>query len=75
MRAIHLLLFFSIIVLYGCNTIEIAKEVTKATKSIKTSIDKIAGTQDETKGLDSIAKEKEIKVSDDIAKEKEKVAV
>ena len=49
MRAIHILLFFSIIVLCGCSTIEVAKEVTKATKSIKTSIDNIASAQKETK--------------------------
>ena len=75
MRAIHILLFFSILVLCGCSTIEVAKEVTKATKSIKTSIDNIAGTQEETKILDNIEKEKEIKLIQDITKEKEKVVI
>ena len=73
MRAIHILLFFSIIVLCGCATIEVAKEVTKATKSIKTSIDKIVATQEENKITDDIAKEKE--VTEDITKEKEKVVI
>ena len=70
MRAIHLLLFFSIIVLYGCSTIEVAKEVTKATNSIITSIDKVSSKQEETKISDNIEKEKEMKLTEDIAKEK-----
>ena len=75
MRAIHILFFFSIIVLCGCSTIEVAKEVTKATKSIKTSIDNIANTQEETKTLDDIEKEKGEKQQNDIEKEKEKIVV
>ena len=75
MRAIHLLLFFSIIVLYGCNTIEVAKEITRATNSIKTSIDKISSKEEEAIITDNIEKEKEIKLSEDIAKEKEKVVI
>ena len=75
MRAIHILLFFSIIVLCGCSTIEVAKEVTKATKSIKTSIDNITNTQEETKTSDDIEKEKEKKQQNDIEKEKEKIVV
>ncbi len=70
MRAIHLLLFFSIIVLYGCSTIEVAKEVTKATNSIKTSIDKISSKEEETKITDNIENEKEMKLTEDNAKEK-----
>ena len=73
MRAIHILLFFSIIVLCGCSTIEVAKEVTKATKSIKTSIDNIVSTQEEKKSTDVIEKEK--KQPDNIEKEKEKIIV
>ena len=75
MRAIHILLFFSIIVLCGCGTIEVAKEVTKATKSIKTSIDNISSAQEETKAPDDTEKEKEKKQKDDIEKEKEKIVV
>ena len=66
MRAIYILFFFSIIVLCGCSTIEVAKEVTKATKSIKTSIDNIASAQEETKAPDDTEKEKEKKQKDDI---------
>ena len=78
MRAIHILLFFSIIVLCGCSTIEVAKEVTKATKSIKTSIDNIASTQEETKTSDDIEKEKEKIVVEkkkerDVAKKQKKI--
>ena len=72
MRAIHLLLFFSIIVLCGCSTIEVAKEVTKATKSIKTSIDNIVSTQEEEKQPDDIQEEEQ---PDDVEKEKEKIIV
>ena len=35
MRAIHILIFFIIIIVNGCTTIEVAKEVTKATNSVK----------------------------------------
>ena len=73
MRAINILLFFSILILYGCSTIEVAKEVTKATKSIKTSIDNIASVQEKTKVSDNAEKEK--KQPDDIEKEKEKIVV
>ena len=38
MRAIFIFLMFVILVLSGCASIEVAKEVTKATKSIKSSI-------------------------------------
>ena len=72
MRAIHILLFFSIIVLCGCSTIEVAKEVTKATKSIKTSIDNIVSTQEEEKQPDDIQEEEQ---PDDVEKEKEKIIV
>ena len=73
MRAIYILFFFSIIVLCGCSTIEVAKEVTKATKSIKTSIDNIVSTQEEEKQPDDI--EEEEKQPDDIEEEKEKINV
>ena len=75
MRAINILLFFSILILYGCSTIEVAKEVTKATKSIKTSIDNMVSAQEKTKEPDDIEKEKEIKQPDDIEKEKEKIVI
>ena len=37
MRAIYILFILFIIILNGCATVEVAKEVTKATKSVKRS--------------------------------------
>ena len=73
---IFLLSIFMLIQL-SCTTVEVAKEVTKATKSIKTSVDKIINTKetnDEITNLknDSIKQEKEILA---IEKKKEKKLV
>tara|TARA_Y100000590_G_C15700213_1_gene1006487 strand:+ start:51 stop:545 length:495 start_codon:yes stop_codon:yes gene_type:complete len=64
MRAINIFNILFIIFLYGCSTVEIAKEVTKATKSVQTSINKI---KSEPKN------EKIIKQDNDIAKEKKSI--
>ena len=64
MRAINIFNILFFIFLYGCSTVEIAKEVTKATKSVQTSINKI---KSEPKN------EKKIKPDNDIAKEKESI--
>ena len=45
MRAIYILSFFLIIITNGCSTVEIAKEVTKAGNSVKTTIKKITSSQ------------------------------
>ena len=47
MRAIFILFIFIILILSGCTTVEIAKEVTRATTSIKTSIDNITTNKKE----------------------------
>ncbi len=62
MRAIFIL-FFIYLSLYGCTTIEIAKEVTKATDSIKTSIEKIA------------SKDKNQEIASNDEKEREKISL
>ena len=49
MRAINIFIFLSAILLQGCTTIEVAKEVTKATKSVKTSIDNIISKDESDK--------------------------
>ncbi|PPR47820.1 MAG: hypothetical protein CFH19_00187 [Alphaproteobacteria bacterium MarineAlpha5_Bin9] len=54
MRAIYIFLLFGLFVLSGCATVQVAKEVTKATKSIETSVKKIL------KSPDDIEKEKEV---------------
>ena len=46
MRAICILYILLIIILNGCATVEIAKEVTKATNSVKTTIKNIARNED-----------------------------
>ena len=48
MRAINIFFFLSLILLQGCTTIEVAKEVTKATSSVKTSIDNIISKKKST---------------------------
>ena len=41
MRAIFILLIFVILILSSCTSVEVAKQITKATNSIKTSIQMI----------------------------------
>ena len=64
-RAIFILLLFISLVLSGCTSIEVAKEVTKASKSIKASIDNVISKEEKEK---EITQEKQ-----EILKEKEKV--
>ena len=46
----RIFLFFSIIlILYGCSTVKIAKEINKATESIKTSVEKIVNDENSQK--------------------------
>ena len=59
MRAIYILFFFLIIITNGCSTIEIAKEVTKAGNSVKTTIKKITSSQVDDKKTENNIKEKE----------------
>ena len=49
MRAIFILSIFVILILSSCTTVEVAKEVTKATNSIKTSIKKITSNKEDKK--------------------------
>ena len=46
MRAINIFFILSLFFLQGCSTIEVAKEVTKASKSVKTSIDNMIKKDD-----------------------------
>ena len=80
----RIFLFFTFILLQsGCTTIEVAKEVTKASKSIKTSVSNIINIDKKTEEIedndesvasinDSIEKEKEIL---EVEKKKEKKVV
>ena len=59
MRAIYILFILSIIIFNGCATVEVAKEVTKATESVKTTIQKITNNQDNIEKTENYKKEKE----------------
>ncbi len=72
MRAIYILSILLIITLNGCATVEIAKEVTKAGDSIKTTIQKAAKNQSDLEKTEDVIKEKEKII---IAKKKEKAVI
>ena len=74
MRAIHILIFLLLFPIGACTTIEVAKEVTKVTKSVKTSIDKLSNKKEvkEEENLEYLKKEKEEIVTE---KKKEEAVV
>ena len=72
MRAIHILSILLIIILNGCATVEIAKEVTKAGDSIKTTIQKAAKNQNNLEKTEDVTKEKEEII---VAKKKEEAVI
>ena len=72
MRAIYILSILLIIALNGCTTVEIAKEVTKAGNSIKTTIQKATKNQNDLEKTEDVIKEKEKII---IAKKKEKAVI
>ena len=61
MRAIYILFILLIIILNGCATVEVAKEVTKATNSVKRSIQKITSSQDDIEKTENFIKEDDVK--------------
>ena len=69
MRAIYILFILFVVILNGCTTVQIAKEVTKAGDSVKTTIQKITKTQDESEKTDNISEEK------NLLEEKEEIVV
>ena len=68
MGAIYILSILLIITLNGCATVEIAKEIRKASDSIKTTILKSAKKQNDFEKTEDVTKEKEEII---VAKEKE----
>ena len=74
MRAIFILPIFVILILFGCTTVEIAKEVTKATNSIKTSIKKISSKKEELEENPSDEYDEE-KLEEKISKKKRGVTI
>ena len=72
MRAIYILSILLIITLNGCATVEIAKEVTKAGDSIKTTIQKATKNKNDLEKTEDVTKEKEEII---VAKEKEEIIV
>ena len=69
MRAIYILSILLIITLNGCTTVEIAQEVTKASDSIITTIQKIAKNQNDLEKNEDVIK------TEDVIKEKEEVMI
>ena len=71
MRAIHILSIFLIISFVGCAPIEVAKQVNKATNSVKTSIEKITNKPSVDRPVDNSkdAAENNINNDDDLMKE------
>ena len=67
MRAIYILSILLIITLNGCATVEIAKEITKAGDSIKTTIQKA------TKNQNDLEKTEDVLKTEDVIKEKEEI--
>ena len=67
MRAIYIFNYLLILFLYSCTTVEVAKEITKVTSSVKTSIQKISNENEEITDLNKEVKEEELK------KEKQKI--
>ena len=72
MRAIYILFILLIIILNGCTTVEIAKEVTKAGDRIKTTIQKAAKKQNDLEKTEDVTKEKEEII---VAKKKEEAVI
>ena len=70
MRAICILYILLIIILNGCATVEIAKEITKATNSVKTTIKNITSNEDNLEKNKNFIKEKE-----EIVKKKEEIVI
>ena len=79
MRAIFILSIFIVLILSGCTTIEVAKEVSKATNSIKNTIKKISSNEErlEEEKLLEINKEeeKEGKLKNEILVQKKVIVV
>ena len=73
MRAIYILFILFVVIPNGCTTVQIAKEVTKAGDSVKTTIQKITKTQDDSEKIDNISEEKNLlEEKEEIVAEKKK---
>ena len=83
MRAIFILSISVILILSGCATVEVAKEVTKVTRSIKKSIDNIISNEEEleeqTSSEEKLLKEQtfneEKLLEEKISVEKQEIAI
>ena len=70
MRAIFILSILVILILSGCTTVEVAKEISKATNSIKTSIINITSNEEEIDEKISNEEDIEEKISIELMPEK-----
>ena len=75
MRAIYILFILLIITLNGCATVEVAKEVTKATSSVKTTIQKITNSQDDVEKTESLIIKDDVEKNENFIKEKEEIVI
>ena len=75
MRAIYILSILFIIILNGCATVEVAKEVTKATNSVKRTIQKITSNQDDVEKTENYIKEDDVEKTENFIKEKEEIVI
>ena len=75
MRAIYILSILFITALNGCATVEVAKEVTKATKSVKRSIQKITSSQEDAEKTENYIKKEDAEKTENFIEEKEKIVV
>ena len=78
MRAIYILLFMLVIFSFGCSTVEVAKEFTKATNSVKNTIKIITNDQDKNVEDDVVIEDDvidEIVRAENYKKEKEEIVI
>ena len=77
MRAIYILSILFIITLNGCATVEVAKEVTKASNSVKTTIKKITSNNNDVEKNDNkIASDNnDVEKTENLIKEKEEIVI
>ena len=78
MRAIYILYILLIIIINGCATVEVAKEVTKVTNKVRTTIQKITSDQDDVEKTENHIKEDDveyIEATENFIKEKKEIVV
>ena len=73
MRAIYIFIILLTVILNGCASVEVAKEVTKATNSVGTTIKKIVLGQDEVEKDENLIVEDDVEKTENLIIEKEEI--